>query len=104
MTYGPVQGLLRVIAKELPAKNAFPAVFSLWEKVDKTSAVPIASFFDLLRRVLRNANREAVSAQLKGTFAFFLSAFDLRWTLRSNLTIEVSYALFTSLPFIPCVV
>lgn len=50
----------------------------------------IGAFFDLLRRVLRNAGRDALNAQLKSTFAFFLTAFDLRWTLRTSLSVEVS--------------
>lgn len=42
--------------------------------------------------MLRNAGRDALNAQLKATFAFFLTAFDLRWTLRSSLSVEVSTA------------
>ncbi|CED85640.1 Uncharacterized conserved protein [Phaffia rhodozyma] len=86
--FEPIQGLLNAIAKTVPAKSTLPAIFKFWEEVDKSSALPLAAILDLLRRVIRNANREVLTGLLKSLFSFFLSAFDSRWTLKNTLSSE----------------
>lgn len=42
----------------------------------------LSNFFDLLRSVLKNADRTALPSLLKPIFAFFLDVFDLRHRLQ----------------------
>lgn len=40
--FEPAQALINTIAKAVPAKSALPAIFKLWEEIDKSSAAVCA--------------------------------------------------------------
>jgi U3 small nucleolar RNA-associated protein 10 len=98
--FGGQEGSKEVIAsaaKKIPTKTAFPVVMDLWKSVQSESAAVgfnlyvhdqlahvqvLSGFFDLLRLVLRNADRAALPSLIKPVFAFFLDVFDLRHRLQ----------------------
>jgi U3 small nucleolar RNA-associated protein 10 len=78
------KSLVSVVAKKIPTKTMFPVVMELWKGVQSEGQVALSGFFDLLRFVLRNADRQALPGMVKSIFAFFLDVFDLRHRLQQK--------------------
>jgi len=88
--------VLSICSKKVPTKTLFPVVMDLWKSIqNESSSVRVdhltthrangqilSAFFDLLRLVLRNADRASLPGLMKQIFAFFLDVFDLRHRLQ----------------------
>lgn len=89
--------VLSVISKKVPTKTVWPVVMELWKSVQTESSnvdsmtrnstnqadcQVLSGFFDLLRLVLKNSDRNALPGLIKAIFAFFLDVFDLRHRLQ----------------------
>ena len=73
--------VISAAARKVPTKTVFPVVMDLWRSLQQSKAAALTSFFDILRLVLRHADKASSPGLIKPIFAFFLDVFDLRHRL-----------------------
>lgn len=70
-------GLMKSVAKRIPAKILLPTLLELWAPLEATVTVRIEAYFDLLARALRNADRASISEHLRALSKVFLVALSI---------------------------
>ncbi|TFK95259.1 NUC211 domain-containing protein [Pterulicium gracile] len=73
--------LVKSLTKQPAAKVLLPTLAEIWPSVEDAARAgkteKVISYFDFLKRALRNAERDVVSDQLKFIFKLFLRAFEV---------------------------
>ncbi|KAF8525719.1 armadillo-type protein [Gautieria morchelliformis] len=72
--------LRKTMAKRVPAKQLLPALLRIWAELSASQSPSWSAgeaFFDLFKRVVRNAPRDDVHDNLRDIFKLFLDAFDM---------------------------